>query len=254
MKRVISSISSLVNSISGYDQVLSKKLLVSEKDLILKNCKANLKASKLNYTNHFEDRLKTQKEIHSLLQRQSSWSSTDLVHFTNLYKKDLDLDQSLSKLKLDLDSASENFDLAHSDYLNELRERYATECLVSDKVKSISNLFTIGLLTFHISLFLLVQFYLEPRKKEDLINQLRESLKTEIPVKDTGNTRENSTWTDEIFQESINDYFKRIIKTWSMNFMNFISRWLAYVRGKLDKVWSDGFTRYFINVENGRSV
>lgn len=166
MRRIISSVSSLVNVISGYDQVLAKKALVAEKDMILKNSKADLKASKLKYTNHFENRVKTQKELHSLLQRQSSWSSADLLHFTNLYKKDLDLDQSLAKLKLDLDSASESFDAAHLEYLNELRERYATECLVSDKVKSLSNLFTIGLLTFHISLFLFVQLYLEPRKRK----------------------------------------------------------------------------------------
>lgn len=222
----------MVNVISGYDQVLAKKALVAEKDMILKNSKANLKASKLNYTNHFENRVKTQKELHSLLQRQSSWSSTDLLHFTNLYKKDLDLDQSLSKLKLDLDSASDSFETAHSEYLNELRERYATECLVSDKVKSLSNLFTIGLLTFHISLFLFVQLYLEPRKKEGLMLLLEKSLKIEVPA-GTLMTRDTSTLTEPTHSESIYQYFVRIITTWYHKLINFLHLSAARIKNKI---------------------
>jgi sensitive to high expression protein 9 len=234
MRRIISSISSLVNLISGYDQVLVKKGLVAEKDMILKQSKANLKLSKMNYTNHFENRVKTQKEIHSLLQRQSSWSSADLVHFTNLYKRDLDLDQSLVKLKLDLDEASESFDLAHSDYLNELRERYATECLVSDKVKSLSNLFTIGLLTFHISLFLFVQLYLEPRKKADLLEQLESSFKIEI-LPSTVKTVEKSTLTDPYpsGSETLYEYLFRIIRTWTLKLFNFLHLSAARIKNKI---------------------
>jgi hypothetical protein len=234
MRRIISSISSFVNVITGYDQVLAKKSLVAEKDLILKNTKANLKVTKLNYTNHFENRLKTQKEIHSLLQRQSSWSSSDLVHFTNLYKQDLDLDQSLTKLKLDLDEASESFELAHSDYLNELRERYAAECLVSDKVKSLSNLFTIGLLTFHISLFLFVQLYLEPRKKADLLQQLESSIKIEI-LPSSVKTVENSTLTDPypFRPESLYEYLFRIIRTWTQNLINVLHLSAARIKNKI---------------------
>jgi hypothetical protein len=234
MRRIISSISSFVNVITGYDQVLAKKSLVAEKDLILKNTKANLKVTKLNYTNHFENRLKTQKEIHSLLQRQSSWSYSDLVHFTNLYKQDLDLDQSLTKLKLDLDEASESFELAHSDYLNELRERYAAECLVSDKVKSLSNLFTIGLLTFHISLFLFVQLYLEPRKKADLLQQLESSIKIEI-LPSSVKTVENSTLTDPypFRPESLYEYLFRIIRTWTQNLINVLHLSAARIKNKI---------------------
>ena len=234
MRRIISSISSFVNVITGYDQVLAKKSLVAEKDLILKNTKANLKVTKLNYTNHFENRLKTQKEIHSLLQRQSSWSSSDLVHFTNLYKQDLDLDQSLTKLKLDLDEASESFELAHSDYLNELRERYAAECLVSDKVKSLSNLFTIGLLTFHISLFLFVQLYLEPRKKADLLQQLESSIKIEI-LPSTVKTVEKSTSTDPYpsGSETLYEYLFRIIRTWTQNLINVLHLSAARIKNKI---------------------
>ena len=234
MRRIISSISSFVNVITGYDQVLAKKSLVAEKDLILKNTKANLKVTKLNYTNHFENRLKTQKEIHSLLQRQSSWSSSDLVHFTNLYKQDLNLDQSLTKLKLDLDEASESFELAHSDYLNELRERYAAECLVSDKVKSLSNLFTIGLLTFHISLFLFVQLYLEPRKKADLLHQLESSIKIEI-LPSSVKTVENSTMTDPYpsRSESLYKYLFRIIRTWTLNLINILHLSAARIKNKI---------------------
>ena len=230
MKRTLSWVSNLVNHISGYDQVVAKKALVAHKDSILQQSISLLKASKLNYTNHFEDRLKTQKEIHSLLQRQSSWSSSDLIHFTNLYKKDLDLDQSLTKLKLELDQASESFDSAHADYLNELRERYATECLVSDKVKSLSTIFTIGLLSFHISLFLIVQMYIEPKKKEELIRHLRDAVQSA-----KGTLKETSTGTEEIIiiHETFLEFVLRILQDYTQKMIEYYVLLKARIRNMI---------------------
>ena len=151
---------------------MHRKSSVQEKDQALQASRGCLKAAKLEYESTMESRLAVQKEIHSLLQRQNAWTGSDVQRFTDLYKRDLDLEQSETRAKTEYKSASDEFERSHQDYLNEIRERYIEEQLYSDKIRRASTWWTWGLITCHLTLFLVIQLFVEPRKRQALLEQL----------------------------------------------------------------------------------
>jgi hypothetical protein len=163
---------SLLNTLTGYDTVQTRKDQVLVKDKALSIARTDLSSVKTNYESIMSQRLKTQKEIHSLLQRQGSWTPTDVQRFTDLYKLDLDLEALEVSTKAQYKESSEAFDRAHSDYLTEIRERYIDEQIYSDKIRRVSTWWTMGLISFHLILFVTIQTLVEPRKKASLIQQV----------------------------------------------------------------------------------
>ena len=163
---------SLLNTLTGYDTVQTRKDQVLQKDKDLSAARTELSAVKSNYESIMTQRLKTQKEIHSLLQRQGSWTPTDVQRFTDLYKLDLDLEALENSTKAQYKDSSEAFDRAHTDYLSEIRERYIDEQIYSDKIRRVSTWWTMGLISFHLILFVTIQTMVEPRKKQALIQQM----------------------------------------------------------------------------------
>ncbi|KAJ1340580.1 hypothetical protein BSLG_004674 [Batrachochytrium salamandrivorans] len=145
------TLTALLNKLTGYDQVERRK-----------------NRAKLNYEETIDDRRRTQRELNSLLQRKDSWLDTDITRFTELYRRDLALEQSETTAQTAYKIASEQFEKAQVEYLGEIRERYVEEQLFSDKIRQASTWWTWGLISTHFLIFIAVQFYVEPRKKEIL--------------------------------------------------------------------------------------
>lgn len=82
------------------------------------------------------------------------------------------MDSIETKMKIRYKNATNAFEVAQADYLTEMRERYIEEQMFSDRIKSASTWWTWGLISTHFLLFMLIQFYVEPRKKQDLKDQM----------------------------------------------------------------------------------
>ncbi|KAL2914491.1 sensitivity to high expression protein she9 [Polyrhizophydium stewartii] len=158
----------MLNRLTGYDSVEMRKQRVAEKDETLNLIKEDARRAKVHYEETIDDRRRVQRELNSLLQRKDTWSDTDITRFTELYRKDLALEQLESTAQGSYKLATEMFEKAQVEYLAEIRERYVEEQLYSDKIRQASTWWTWGLITTHFLIFIAVQFVVEPRKKEAL--------------------------------------------------------------------------------------
>jgi ATP-dependent Zn protease len=93
--------------------------------------------------------------------------------FTELYRKDLSFENIEANRKAEYKEATSNFEAAQVDYLAEMRERYIEEQMFSDRIKSASTWWTWGLISTHFILFVMIQFYVEPKKKQDLQDNMK---------------------------------------------------------------------------------
>ncbi|ORY52398.1 hypothetical protein BCR33DRAFT_779711 [Rhizoclosmatium globosum] len=170
----VPALSEFLNAATGYDAVVDRKRKVEEKDAELKAAMAALDHAKLKYEESIDERRRTQKEINSLLQRKDSWVDQDIHRFTDLYRRDLTLESAETAMKLAYKNASDSYEVVHQDYLNQIRERYIDEQLYSDKIRSASTWWTVGLISVHLVIFLMVSIRDPWVKKRDraLIQEL----------------------------------------------------------------------------------
>ncbi|TPX68683.1 hypothetical protein SpCBS45565_g02903 [Spizellomyces sp. 'palustris'] len=193
---IFPKLSDLLNTLTGYSIVQECKNRVLAKDTELNVARERSDMAKRAYEQTIEERRKCQRELNSLLQvdifanqnsdeahhlpsRKDTWLDSDITRFTELYRKDLNLEQSESQAKQEYKDAVEGFEKCHRDYLNEIRERYIEEQLYSDKIRKASTWWTWGLISLHFAIFVVVQLFVEPRKrrilKEELGNLITET-------------------------------------------------------------------------------
>ncbi|KAJ3186332.1 sensitivity to high expression protein she9 [Gaertneriomyces sp. JEL0708] len=169
---VLPTLAELINTLTGYSHVQECKNRVLQKDADLNAARERSDASKRLYEQTIDERRKCQRELNSLLQRKDSWLDSDITRFTELYRKDLNLEQSENQARNEHQAATEAFDRCHREYLNEIRERYIEEQLYSDKIRRASTWWTWGLISLHFALFVVIQLFVEPRKRRILKEEL----------------------------------------------------------------------------------
>ncbi|KAI8921544.1 Mdm33 family-domain-containing protein [Entophlyctis helioformis] len=160
--------SNILNQLTGYEVVERRKLRVMEHSDRLEKSKEEARRAKLFFEETIDERRKCQRELNSLLQRKDSWTDTDITRFTELYRRDLSLEQLETTAQASYKSATEIFEKNQVEFLSEIRERYVEEQMFSDKIRQASTWWTWGLISTHFVLFMVIQFYVEPRKKENL--------------------------------------------------------------------------------------
>ncbi|KAI8801969.1 Mdm33 family-domain-containing protein [Cladochytrium replicatum] len=176
LQRALDDATQTLNVLTGYSSVEKLKQRVLERDQQLKEKRLNLQASKDAYERTVEDRSRCQSEINSLLQRKSSWVPDDANRFGDLARRELDLEQRERRAKTEYDNATDGFELAHVEYLSEIRERYIEEQLFSDKIRKASTWWTWGLIGIQITVFIVFNAFLEPRRRRRFENELVEIL------------------------------------------------------------------------------
>ncbi|KAI9101999.1 mitochondrial distribution and morphology family 33, partial [Phlyctochytrium arcticum] len=154
-----------LNTATGYSVVQECKNRVNAKDAALNTARERSDVAKRAYESMIDERRKCQRELNSLLQRKDSWLDSDITRFTELYRKDLNMEQSEVQAKQEYKDSIESFERCHREYLNEIRERYIEEQLYSDKIRRASTWWTWGLISLHFALFVVVQLFVEPRKR-----------------------------------------------------------------------------------------
>ena len=174
--------SELLNTATGYHLVEARKRSVLEKEGLIDKARLQAYTAKIKYEEAIEERRRCQKDINSLMQRKDSWSTADVSLFTELYRKEIALEQQELGFKQEQAKYFEHLEKAQADYLAEIRERYMEEQLYSDKIRSASTWWTWGLITTHFLIFITVQFVTEPRKREKLKQELLEAMQAQAEV------------------------------------------------------------------------
>ncbi|KAJ3012893.1 UNVERIFIED_CONTAM: DEAH-box RNA helicase prp16 [Siphonaria sp. JEL0065] len=201
-EQYLPAVSEFLNAATGYDAVVERKQRVEKKDLELKDAMRSLDQAKLKYEESIDDRRRCQKEINSLLQRKDSWGTAlktviahdiakltifqlvneDIHRFTDLYRKDLTLEATETSTKQAYKQASDQYEIIHQEYLNQIRERYIDEQLFSDKIRSASTWWTVGLISAHLAIFLMVSIrdpWVKKRDRTELVALVQDVLQKE---------------------------------------------------------------------------
>ncbi|KAJ3021590.1 UNVERIFIED_CONTAM: sensitivity to high expression protein she9 [Siphonaria sp. JEL0065] len=181
-EQYLPAVSEFLNAATGYDAVVERKQRVEKKDLELKDAMRFLDQAKLKYEESIDDRRRCQKEINSLLQRKDSWVDEDIHRFTELYRKDLTLEATETSTKQAYKQTSDQYEVIHQEYLNQIRERYIDEQLFSDKIRSASTWWTVGLISAHLAIFLMVSIrdpWVKKRDRTELVALVQDVLEKE---------------------------------------------------------------------------
>lgn len=165
-----------LNDVTGYSaiQKLRESIEVLEKDL--ESSKENARITKEVYSDAIAKRLQTQKEVNELLQRQHSWSPTDLERFTKLYKDDHENAGRERQAKDDMEAADAREEEIQNKLSKAILTRYHEEQIWSDKIRRTSTWGTFGLMGINILLFLVFQLALEPWKRRRLVGNFEQKV------------------------------------------------------------------------------
>ncbi|KAJ3397022.1 sensitivity to high expression protein she9 [Lobulomyces angularis] len=202
---LLPKLSEKINSVTGYDKLDKLKFSVQKRDQELFEAKKLFQIAKKNYEEVIEKRRKSQEQMTSLHQRKDSWTDSDLNLFTELYRKSINLEQEEINAKQDYQLKNDEFETAHVKYLNEVRERYIEEQLFSDKIRQLSTYWTWGLISIHLTIFIVLNLIIEPKKREkfkqDIVNLIDLSKKEELQLLRNNIIEEEKSFSQSIPQE-----------------------------------------------------
>ena len=162
-------INRIINQITGYESCGRLRMAVIAADEEFQRLKDQLRNSRISFDSAIANRSQCQKELNSLLQRKQSWSDEDLMRFTELYRKEMRLEACEAEAKSTNQQLEKAVDQAHQHLMDTVRERYQEEQLWSDKIRRLSTYGTFSLMALNLFLFLLIQLWLEPKKRGDLL-------------------------------------------------------------------------------------
>lgn len=165
-----------INIVTGYDVCERLRENVLKCDEALSKLKSDLTEARIQYRKAVSERSTCQKEINNLLQRKGEWKDTELNRFTELYRREIGLEQKEFETKIGNEIIEKQVDQAHQDMINGMRERYQEEQLWSDKIRRISTFGTFGLMFLNLLLFLVLQLWIEPRKRRKLAYEVVQGL------------------------------------------------------------------------------
>lgn len=133
----------------------------------MKQMKLLFKNSKMRYQEVIEARRLSQKDLDQIKDRKQK-SQFDIERITDLYRAQISLEQQEEEAKIKYKEDTDAFERVQEDYLSQIRERYIEEQMYSDKTRAVSTYWTWLLMSTHLTIFIVVQFVVEPRKKRDL--------------------------------------------------------------------------------------
>jgi hypothetical protein len=185
-----------VNSVNGYKAIerLKQEVIISESAYEL--AREALRKAKEGYSHSLQSRSECQREINNLLQRKHTWTPTDVTRFTELYSSEHLLEQKEAQGRTDVVKFENEMDEAHRRLMDVMRERYREEQIWSDYVRSFSSYGTFGLMAVNLFVFLAVQGFLEPRRRQNMKNEIVSRVNSLLaPI-----TQEATSYDDKLSQ------------------------------------------------------
>ncbi|KAJ2607902.1 sensitivity to high expression protein she9 [Coemansia sp. RSA 1365] len=165
-----------LNMVTGYDRVAQLKLKVETSGDEFHLARQSLEKIKQQHAQTIKDRISSQREINSLLQRKHLWNEEDVARFTDLYRDEHQAETNEHKTASELKNAEASADNRYNELVSAIRERYHEEQVWSDKIRRASTYGTWAVLFMNIIALLLAQAIFEPRKRRKIIAGVDEKL------------------------------------------------------------------------------
>ncbi|KAF9972245.1 sensitivity to high expression protein she9 [Actinomortierella ambigua] len=171
---MISQLAKHLNTITGYNAIDELKRQVISHGDALDVARIKLAQTKHAYEEAIAMRSNTQKAINDLLQRKHLWSPNDVIRFTDLYRSEHANEQAEIRAKEAYRHAEEEVEEKSRKLTTVIMERYHGEQVWSDKIRAASTYGTWGLVGVNVMAFLIVQAFVEPRRRRKQIERYEE--------------------------------------------------------------------------------
>ncbi|PIA17744.1 hypothetical protein COEREDRAFT_80402 [Coemansia reversa NRRL 1564] len=165
-----------LNVVTGYDRVAQLKLKVDTSGDEFNSARQSLEKIKQQHAQTIKDRISSQREINSLLQRKHLWNEEDVARFTDLYRDEHQAESNEHKTATELKNAESLVDRKYNELVSAIRERYHEEQIWSDKIRRASTYGTWAVLFMNIIALFLAQAIFEPRKRRKIVAGVDEKL------------------------------------------------------------------------------
>jgi hypothetical protein len=130
--------------------------------------------AKQAYEDAISTRSNTQKAINDLLQRKHLWSPDDVNRFTDLYRSEHANEHTEQRTRSEYKQAESDVEEKSRMLTRVIMERYHEEQVWSDKIRAASTYGTWGLVTVNVMAFLIVQAFVEPRRRRKQVERYEE--------------------------------------------------------------------------------
>ncbi|KAF9430081.1 sensitivity to high expression protein she9 [Entomortierella beljakovae] len=170
-RETVAQLAEHLNGITGYNAINELKEKVISHGFSLDEARVNLVGAKESYENAISTRSDTQKAINDLLQRKHLWSPNDVIRFTDLYRSEHANEQAELQAKIAFRQAEADVETKSRLLTRVITERYHEEQVWSDKIRAASTYGTWGLVGVNVMAFLLVQAFVEPRRRRKQIER-----------------------------------------------------------------------------------
>ncbi|CAO3563597.1 unnamed protein product [Mortierella alpina] len=163
-----------LNTFTGYNAINDLKHKVIAHGDKLDEARIKLVQAKQAYEDAIAMRSDTQKAINDLLQRKHLWSPDDVIRFTDLYRSEHANEQAEQKTKAQYKQAEAEVEERSRQLTTVITERYHEEQVWSDKIRAASTYGTWGLIGVNVMAFLVVQAFVEPRRRRKQVERYEE--------------------------------------------------------------------------------
>ncbi|KAG0321172.1 sensitivity to high expression protein she9 [Dissophora globulifera] len=170
----ITQLSEHLNAFTGYNAVNDLKQKVITHGDNLDGARIKLVQAKQTYETAISTRSDTQKAINDLLQRKHLWSPDDVIRFTDLYRSEHANEQAEQWARTEYKQAEADVESKSRMLTKVIMERYHEEQVWSDKIRAASTYGTWGLIGMNVMAFLIVQAFVEPRRRRKQVERYEE--------------------------------------------------------------------------------
>ncbi|KAI9894618.1 MAG: sensitivity to high expression protein she9 [Vezdaea aestivalis] len=169
-----------LNDLTGYTGIEALKASITAQEARLEAARADVQAAKGAYATAIATRSASQREVNSLLQRRSTWSSAELERFTELYRSDHENEQEEAGRGKELAEAERMAEEVAERLSRDILARYHEEQIWSDKIRRMSTWGTWGLMGVNVLLFMVFQIAVEPWRRKRLVDGFDEKVKAAL--------------------------------------------------------------------------
>ncbi|KAJ2557555.1 sensitivity to high expression protein she9 [Coemansia sp. RSA 1933] len=172
----ITWVAKALNQMTGYDRISDLKTQVEDSGTLFHQARRSLESAKQSHTSAIKDRIASQREINSLLQRKHLWNEDDVARFTTLYRTEHQSETAELAAATLVKDAESLVDRRYDALVNSIRMRYHEEQIWSDKIRRASTYGTWAVLFMNIAALFMAQAIFEPRKRRKIITGVDEKL------------------------------------------------------------------------------
>ncbi|KAI5475798.1 mitochondrial distribution and morphology family 33 [Pseudohyphozyma bogoriensis] len=167
-----------INEATGYEEIDRLRRGVGERaERKLLEVREEAARAKKTHLAAVGLRAGTQREVNDLLQRKSSWTSQDVVRFTDLIQQDHENERKEQSAKEAMEASEESVEKGFSDLMQAILERYHEEQVWSDKIRSLSTYGSLAITSLNVLIFVITILLVEPWKRKRLVEGVESRLR-----------------------------------------------------------------------------